>query len=80
MVLSSRGPVFRAPEMRLVIADPDRPDDPADEAVIAKVMIAVQQALPGPGASGPPPGWAVPPPLPGRIAPVDFGLLNCPAS
>ena len=62
MVLSSRGPVFRAPEMRLVIADPDRPDDPADEAVIAKVMIAVQQALPGPGASGPPPGWAVPPP------------------
>ena len=61
MVLSSRGPVFRAPEMRLVIADPDQSDVPADEAVVAKVMIAVQRALLGPGASGPLPGWAVPP-------------------
>ena len=61
MVLSARGPVFRAPEMRLVIADPDRSDVPADEAVVAKVMIAVQRALLGPGASGPLPGWAVPP-------------------
>lgn len=61
MVLSSRGPVFRAPEMRLVIADPDRSDAPADEAVVAKVMIAVQRALLGPGASSPLLGWAVPP-------------------
>lgn len=61
MVLSSRGPVFRAPEMRLVVADPDRPDDPADEAVVGDVLAAVQQVLLGPGSSGPLPGWAVPP-------------------
>ena len=45
MVLSSRGPVFRVPEMRLVIADPDRPDVPAAEAVVGEVLLAVQQAL-----------------------------------
>ena len=39
------GEVFRAPEMRLVIADPDRPSIPAAEAVVGEVLIAVQQAL-----------------------------------
>ena len=39
------GEVFRAPEMRLVIADPDRPDVPAAEAVVGEVLLAVQQAL-----------------------------------
>ena len=39
------GEVFRAPEMRLVIADPDRPDVPAAEAVVGEVLTAVQQAL-----------------------------------
>lgn len=39
------GEVFRAPEMRLVIADSDRPDVPAAEAVVGEVLLAVQQAL-----------------------------------
>lgn len=39
------GEVFRAPEMRLVIADPDHPDVPAAEAVVGEVLLAVQQAL-----------------------------------
>ena len=39
------GEVFRAPEMRLVIADPDHPNVPAAEAVVGEVLLAVQQAL-----------------------------------
>ncbi len=50
MVLSSHGPVFRAPEMRLVVADPERPGVPADEVVVGKVALAVRQTLEGPGA------------------------------
>lgn len=50
MVLSSHGPVFRAPEMRLVVADLERPGVPADEVVVGKVALAVRQTLEGPGA------------------------------
>lgn len=44
------GVVFRAPEMRLVVADPERPGVPADEVVVGKVALAVRQTLEGPGA------------------------------
>ncbi len=44
------GVVFRAPEMRLVVADPERPSLPADEVLVGKVALAVRQTLEGPGA------------------------------
>ena len=44
------GVVFRAPEMRLVVANPERPSVPADEVVVGKAALAVRQTLEGPGA------------------------------
>ena len=63
------GVVFRAPEMRLVVADPERPSLPADEVLVGKVALAVRQTLEGPGApsQGAPRQRGLPSPVRGLV-------------
>ena len=63
------GVVFRAPEMGLVVADPERPSLPADEVLVGKVALAVRQTLEGPGApsQGAPRQRGLPSPVRGLV-------------
>lgn len=62
------GVVFRAPEMRLVVADAAHPDVPADEATADRAVLAVRRVLEGdvPAAAGCAQHRVSPRPGPGR--------------